>query len=241
MDLYYFWNDAQKLLLEDYFLPSLQKTQKKIHPIGIEFETKSKNSDFGTLEFRNLMLEKTKHLIELTHTKKEAFLVSDIDIQFFDDISPELNEAIDKNVDITFQKELQTTGINTGFMLIQPTERTCNFWLKITTALTVYPKDQFINEQYFANQFIGDITHNTFDKKIWCWSQGGLYWHSPETKNIKLHHANCTKTMQDKIYQLNFVKKLIRSTTASKKIPHYRLRCGKNRPGSTLSGSKPGL
>lgn len=136
--------------------------------------------------------------------ENEFFVVSDIDIQFFDSIYDTIIEYMNKNNDIIFQKENSGGDtINTGFMLIKNTKQTKEFWINILNDLKSSDENFFINEQALANLKLDQILSDTFNGTIWNWSQGSL------NSKIILHHANCVATTQDKILQLEHVKSYI--------------------------------
>lgn len=206
MKILIFWNEHQKKLLNQYFLPTFYKFNKNdFELVLIEFETKTTNSIFGTIDFRKLMFEKVEKLINFMGNLKsdEFFIVSDIDIQFFGQIKSEIDDNVKLDYDIVFQKEQKNEGINTGFMLIKNNKNVISFWKKILLDLKNHPSGVFINEQKLANDYKDDLKWNVFDDKIWNWSQGGL------KKNILLHHANCVITIEDKEKQMEFVKNFI--------------------------------
>jgi hypothetical protein len=195
IELYYFWNNHQKVLLDKYFLPSFySKHGDEFKLTGIELESTVKEYDFRTPGFRTLMAEKTK-------TDQDFLVISDIDIYFFENIFEEIYKNITLNLDIVFQHEHETLNnkpiVNTGFMLLKGTEKTKRFWQKILEQFENWANpDDFINEQLFANWFLEDINFGLFDKKIWCYSHGRF------NKNAILHHANVATNVSDKILQL---------------------------------------
>jgi len=204
IELYYFWNNHQKALLDEYFLPSfISKHGDEFRLIGIQLESAVKEYDFRTPGFRTLMAEKTKRIVNILKTKtdQDFLVISDIDIYFFENIFEEIYKNITLNLDIVFQHEHETLNnkpvVNTGFMLLQGTEKTKRFWQKILEQFENWANpDDFINEQLFANWFLEDINFGLFDQKIWCYSHGRF------NKNAILHHANVATNISDKILQL---------------------------------------
>jgi|LauGreDrversion4_2_1035121.scaffolds.fasta_scaffold01389_14 hypothetical protein len=204
IEIYYFWNNHQKILLDEYFLPSFTSNHKnEFKLIGVQLESSVKEYDFRTPGFRTLMAEKTRKIVDLLKTKKDNdfIIISDIDIYFFENIFEEINKNINLNLDAIFQHEHETFNnkpiVNTGFMLLKGTQKTKDFWNKILNQFESWNNpDDFINEQLFANWFLEDLNFGLFDQKIWCYSHGGF------NKNCILHHANVATNLSDKIAQL---------------------------------------
>jgi len=205
--LYYFWTKNQEELLNNYFLPTfLNHNKENFDLVGEEFSNDYDISHFGSVGFKKLIIQKVKAIINILDNslENEFFVVSDIDIQFFDSIYNTIIEYMNKNKDIIFQKEnYGSDAINTGFMLIKNTKQTKEFWIDILNDLKSSDENFFINEQALANLKLDQISSDTFNGTIWNWSQGLL------NSKIILHHANCVATTQDKILQLEHVKKYI--------------------------------
>jgi hypothetical protein len=205
--LYYFWNKNQEELLTKYFLPTFLKYNKEnFELVGEEFSNENNVSHFGSIAFKKLIIQKVKAIINILDNslENEFFVVSDIDIQFFDSIYDTIIEYMNKNNDIIFQKENSGGDtVNTGFMLIKNTKQTKEFWINILDDLKSSDENFFINEQALANLKLDQISSDTFNGTIWNWSQGLL------NSKIILHHANCVATTQDKILQLEHVKNFI--------------------------------
>lgn len=205
-NLYYFYNSHHQILVDDYFLPSFKKYNKKgINLIGVNFEKSINKSLFGTESFKQLGQERVHKIINLikNEEKDKQFVISDVDIQFFADVYETINEIANKQYDVVFQKENRNEGVNFGFILITSNENSLNYWEKILSVLNEPTTDVRIFDQSVGNKNLNMINYTTFDDTIWNWSQGSL------KKHIKLHHANCVSPVEDKIKQLDLVKKFI--------------------------------
>lgn len=206
--LYYFWNLNQKELLENYFLPTFKQfNDNEFELIGEEFNNDHEISSFGTVGFKKVIIKKVRSVLNILNNgaQDEFFIVSDIDIQFFNSIHETILDAIKLDKDIVFQKEhSHGDEINTGFMLIKTTDTTKQFWSNILEVLETSNEGFFINEQAIANMRLNEINSGVFDNTIWNWSQGSLH------NKIRLHHANCTASTNDKIEQLENVKDYIK-------------------------------
>lgn len=205
-NLYYFFNNHHKVLVDDYFLPSFHKHNKVgINLIGVNLSENTSISYFGTNAFKNLMIERVSKILNLIETdeKGKKFIVSDSDIQFFSDIYPTILNVSNENYDIVFQKETKTEGVNFGFTLISSNQNSFDFFKRILDVLTNPSTDSTMNDQTIGNKFLDIINYSTFDESFWNWSQQFL------KKDIKLHHANCVTILDEKISQLNFVKDFV--------------------------------
>ena len=189
----YFWNDNQ-ILLKKLFEKSILHCIPDIELIPIEFKYKVTNSDFGTIDFRNLMLEKTKVIKEYIYSNiknNSEILISDIDIIVYNDFTHLLR--LD-NIDILFQKERQNGGINTGFIYLRCSQKTYELWNEVEYQLINYDPSKFINEQKIINDKINNynLIYKLFDDRIWAFSNKN------KPDNILLHHANCTAPTNNK-------------------------------------------
>jgi hypothetical protein len=185
---YYFW-DKNLLSMKNTFELTLNRFTDNIKTVPVEFEYNSKSSNFGTLDFRNLMLEKTtkvRDIIKEGMAEEEEILISDIDIVIYGNFESELSLG-DK--DILFQKETREGGVNTGFIFLKCNESTLSLWEDTISEITNFDKASFINEQAAINKLLANregLKWGVFDDSIWAISN------SPMPENILLHHANCT-------------------------------------------------
>ena len=90
------------MLLNDFFIPSLRNTDLELVARQIE----PVHSDiFGSKSWSQTMLKKVNFIIEVIQENLgHIFVVSDIDIQFFRDISQNLISHL-KDRDIVFQAD----------------------------------------------------------------------------------------------------------------------------------------
>ena len=128
----------------------------------------------------------------------EIIIVSDIDIIFYKPVMDCVKVSME-NHEICFQKEFKYYGLNIGFISILCNENTLEFWEKIHDVVSTTNRW----DQEIVNDFIFNDKHkikwNLFPSSIWNWSQGEL------NKDIKLHHANCASSKDEKFEQMKFV------------------------------------
>lgn len=194
---YYFYDDNQAML-KDTFEMSISHAMPNVELRPIKFNYKSKSSNFGTLDFRNLMLEKVSRVKELIQSHIDSgdnILISDIDIIVYDDFTHLLK--LDDNSDILFQKEHRNGGndtINTGFIYLKCSPKTLQLWTEVEQRMKAHSEGEFINEQKLINDIISQHTlqWGLFDDSIWAYSN------SPKPNTILLHHANVTAPSQNK-------------------------------------------
>lgn len=212
--VYYFWNTNQEELLKDYFIPTFLKYNDKDFILeGVRFNEGYGHTDYGTYGYKQLIVERVEKLIQILKSNRmdEFFIMSDIDIQFFGSIKDIIDQTIKFDLDMVFQSETpKDTIVNCGFMLIKTTEETIRFWEDILNKLLTYPKTLFIHDQNVANNILKEdpniIKWGRFDSRIWAWSYGNI------TKNILLHHANCSSGLEDKKKQLIHVRSYMFNT-----------------------------
>ncbi len=205
MKFFYLWNDHHKELAGRFFLPTfLEHNAEKFALEGVKLSEPDESVSFGTRQFQKMTAEKAKAIADIAKKEKSPFVVSDCDIQFFGPISGDINEADKLEVDVVFQKESDIHGVNTGFMLIRPSEKVSSFWDSVVSELCDANEEK-INDQHVVNRKLGrsGLSHGLFGPSIWAYSQGNLGRH------VLLHHANCTMGLEAKIRQFNRVRRSI--------------------------------
>lgn len=206
--MYYFWNDAHQIFLDEYFMPTFNKHHNpdEINLIGKKINSVTENCLFGTFEYKQLLTERIGYLIDLIEgvEKGKFFIFCDVDVQFFGSIKPAISLMMKGDFDIVFQKEdKRAKNVNFGVMLIQANDSSLNFYKEIYKRLTSPTCPVGSNDQLEGNQLLHMIDYSTFDKTIWNWSQGEL------NKEVILHHANCVSNIKKKIEQLEEVKRFV--------------------------------
>lgn len=191
---YYFF-DKNQLVFKECFEQTMQFSMPNIELCPIEFIYKSDTSNFGTMHFRNLMLEKVtrvKDIIQSHIETNQTILISDIDIIIYKNFEHLL--TLEDELDIKFQKESGRGDINTGFILLKCNYKTLKFWDDIEKGMNSVATDTFINEQAVVNNIIStsDIRWSLFPDSIWAYSNTAI----PQT--IHLHHANNTAVRNNK-------------------------------------------
>lgn len=203
MRLYYFWNDSHRVLVDDFFLPTLKEHNGHLAVFAVRLpESSTGVVRFGTEEFQRMMVRKAELVSDLISDNDDPFIVSDVDIQFFGSIQPELDLALSAEKDVVFQME--PGGVNTGFMLIRPSKKVLVFWREIAKVLK-NTSNRLLNEQALVNQKLRMIEYETFGTRIWSWYMGNM------KKDILLHHANCAGNAADKMEQMNKVRRTLQT------------------------------
>ena len=203
MRLYYFWNDSHRILVDEFFLPTLREHNGHLAVFAMRLPDSSTGVvRFGTREFQQMMIKKAELISDLISDNDEPFIVSDVDIQFFGSIQPELDLALSAEKDVVFQ--IEPGGVNTGFMLIRPSKRVLGFWREVAKVLR-NTSNQFLNEQELVNQKLRMIDYGRFGPRIWSWYMGRM------KSDILLHHANCASDAAEKVEQMNKVRRTLRA------------------------------
>lgn len=204
MRLHYLFNEHHRPLLDGFFLSTLKATNHGIEDIGVRIPEPEGAIRFGTERFKMMTTEKAKAVLCLIRREVEPFIVSDVDIQFFGPIRGEISDALSRGKDVMFQKESDIHGVNTGFMLIRPNERTAGFWESVVSKIASDPNER-INDQHATNRLLGRglIDYGVFGPRMWTYSQGN------PRKDMLLHHANCTMDLEAKIRQLKRIRRFM--------------------------------
>jgi hypothetical protein len=207
---YYFWN-KQFVSLKKVFELTMEYFTSNIQMIPVELKFQAKTSDFLTLDFKNIILEKTKkvkNIIESNLLTEKEILISDVDIVIYNNFEHllQLNEY-----DIIFQKENKKFVSNTGFIFLKCNKKVLSLWEKIIEIIEKTNPNAFTTEQRAIKQLLledssQEIKYKHFEDSIWAYSN------PPQPSTILLHHANVTlPTEQKSSYELKVeqIKKII--------------------------------
>ena len=155
LKVYAIYTDSHSNLFNEFFLPSLKKTDLELHA--------KKVTQYGTGEFMSngwleSMLLKTLMVIDaIEENFGQAFVFSDVDIIFFKNVSIDLLSRL-KNKDIIFQSNSSSKfEVNCGFFVCYANIRTLKLWqecekkLRMNISLGIR-----VNEQDIINEMIID-------------------------------------------------------------------------------------
>lgn len=227
MKLYTFYTDSHAEYLCKYFLPSIKDN------FELTIYKKPQLSDSGVYMeggWIDTMLYKVDTIIsgirENIH-QHAIFIHSDIDIQFFGPIEPDILATIE-NYDIAFQKGARS--INNGFFACVANEKTLQFWLDVKAYII---KNQ-VHDERASKALLGlpldfydddNVAFRNFSNKYdldWCYLPiekfvGGQYIVesfesqklTPPPATILMHHATSTLGYENKIRQLEYVRNFV--------------------------------
>ena len=211
MKLYTFYNKRFEKLKER-FLATI-KDDYEIKCVYLDFDSPGKR-DIRTLIIKSQFIHNA-----IKENMGHVIIFSDIDIQFFLPTRGIVEKYI-KNNDMVFQCEYAPIiqGVNTGFMALRCNENVLNFWksvVKIMRETRMPPKDQTIVRFLlgFYPNYPGllpdailerSIKWTVFPRSVWvCTSYKAIPPH------IILHHAAYSRYQDEKLAQMEEVKKMI--------------------------------
>lgn len=235
MKIFYTYTNNFKELLNN-FLQSIRDTDLEYFPVNFDYiydiEEQKKIQRIVQPGGGSQGCKARKNLIDyaLMNTQNnEYFIVSDIDIIFYQPIIPYIEALTNSSncSDIFFQKETdillenyQTTDVNIGFMIMKNIPSVKSFWDSIyqnvfNNNLWEQPAtNEFIKNNYITsvesfipkNDILPSISILSTD--FFCMSHIGcnLSDESLLPRNIILHHATCVLTIEEKLNQFNAIK-----------------------------------
>lgn len=229
MKLYYFFtNETDTIKLKNLFEVSV--------PTGIELRPQlindisfcKKDHGGGYLGWINKYQTIMKGFEETL--ENEYFIFSDIDIVFYKSFLSDISNITKNQEDILFQMETTSHDVNIGFMIIKNTEKSKLFW---RTAFDIIEKIKYEDKnrcqkikhrrgdgsgQFVINDMIyGEnpiIKWSRLPPSFWSRSIGLQHLN----KDIYVHHANCTYSIEQKINQIADVGARIGNATAIQSI-----------------------
>jgi hypothetical protein len=170
------------------------------------------NTDDGSFlspEWQKAMCAKIRHALEFCGSAEEGtlFLVSDVDIQFFPSFDvckfPGYFDSL--GCDLAFQKERLRLGdaeVNCGFYAARNTDVVRQL---LNSSLRKIENEAVKNEQVVINGLMESmgIPFAFLDQRFYARTHG-----FPPPRDLWMHHANWTTTIDQKIRQLDRVRRV---------------------------------
>lgn len=206
MKVYTFFSDSHKVFIET-FVNSFPFED------GFDLEIRYFPQECPTAKYRTDGWKKTmKRKIEyIIHSLKETqmnefFIHADIDIQFFQKIKDDIQRIMEESKkDILFQNDF--VALCMGFFICKKNTRTLNFFNKVLREL-----DNYIDDQVAVNDLIknSDVQYGTLPEEYYTIGPRFGTWNGNTNisipKGLKMHHANWTEGIENKIKLLELIK-----------------------------------
>jgi hypothetical protein len=145
----------------------------------------------------------------------ETIALLDIDIQFFGPCESTFLGALTDS-DIAFQAETETArnnpekaDLNSGVTVVRCNERTLALYEQACELdLISLQGDQQALADLINRKTVPGLRYSILPYTVWAWSH--TFFNVGPTKDMVLHHANCTTnpetTLADKLYQMDVVR-----------------------------------
>ena len=130
----------------------------------------------------------------------EVFVMSDIDIVFYQPVIPTINKCINDHSLCLQRESVDRGGVNIGFMAIRCDEPSRQFWTAVRDEIILTERW----DQETVNRLLNlgfPIKWTTFPVNVWNYTQRKIL-----PRDMILHHANAAKTQQDKMDQFRKVR-----------------------------------
>ena len=215
MNVHVFVNAGQRILLDEFFRPSLKDNWNLIEHESALPEAQNYDTD----SYWQIILQKVRLLVEEVFAKErgnELSIVSDIDIQFFQSCDALVRESM-QGKDIVFQSELgtQLPLINAGFYCFRPDcAAVQSYWSWVLEEMERRKsQNMFFGEQHIMNETLSSsgLRWGQFPDTLATISNRNFYFWGQDIRKIRLHHATCTlpngqkSSLERKIEQLRDV------------------------------------
>ncbi len=219
MKLYAIYTPSHAILKDNYFLPSLQDDfDLIIEPV----EQTCESATFMSSGWTKTTIKKVDLIIRaIKENWGEIFIFSDVDIQFFSPIHDLILSHMTEN-DLIMQKNCPSGVLCTGFFACKGNEKTLQLWQDVKK---IMKKKSSQSDQITFNQCIKRNSKKNPYGITWSYlpdiffgagtliAYPGYSWHPgkklPIPQDIVMHHANWTKGIDNKIAQLEYVKKAV--------------------------------
>jgi len=212
LKIYTFYSDSHEVLLEKYFLPSFEKTNKDIELKIKKINQKCKSGDYMSSGWYEAMINKVDYILEsIEETWGGLFVHSDCDVQFFKPIKDDLVSQLG---DKDFAAQDDGGEMCCGFFICKSNDRTKKLFENVKKEM-----NEKFNDQQATNKIINKYaSHKFLDYKYYSiyrktnkkqWNKEMNINYSEIPKEIIAYHANWTVGLKNKIELMNILKKEI--------------------------------
>jgi hypothetical protein len=196
------------MLYRRYFQPTLPGG---LRLLPMQLADNQSDGAYMSKEWQEANCAKVRHAVAFCRQAPEGepFIVSDVDVQFFPafDTAQFLGYIDSLGCELVFQRERFREG---------DSEANCGFYTGRNTAavrrllessLNNLERGDVKNEQNAVNRMLREqgIPYATLDRRFYARTHG-----FPPPKDIWMHHASWTSTIQQKICQLDRVRRVVR-------------------------------
>jgi len=214
--LYTFYTPSHEKLFFQWFLPSLQDDFELIVK---KYPQECPSGSFWKKGWGKTMLRKVNLILRgIKENWGNFFIYSDIDIQFFRPMQELIIKAI-KDKDIVFQLNFPSGEVCAGFFVCKGNTRTQVLWENIKKIMieTKHPSDQKALNSIIRSPNYEGVTWGYLPVEFFgagtLTGVSGTRWHPGDflqvPDNIVLHHATCTRGVENKVKQLQDVRKIV--------------------------------
>jgi hypothetical protein len=175
-------------------------------------------SGFKTELWYHCVMNKIKHLIRVlsqSNINNRYFIFTDCDIRFFSKNVDQWNSletflCSSFTKDIFFMREGDSSDVNTGFFIIKNNDRLPNmisFFTRVVEIMsTSTKKDMEFGDQTIINRMKQELEYECIPNDYVAFGK-----HIYNVDHVLFHHAVCCYTIQQKLVQMEEVKKNIDS------------------------------
>lgn len=210
--IYAFYTPSHRILVDDWFLPSIRTVD--FDPILECHDQECETAKYMQKGWMDTMYHKVDVIIRGIEENLGSFFIhSDVDVQFFDLKKNDLIEYM-KNYDLVIQRNDPKGEGCAGFFVMRANERTLRLWQEAKKYMRKTGQhDQNALNHLLKENKLGISWRLLPDEYFGGGTLTGRNWNPGRElkvpKNIKLHHANWTMGIENKIAQLIYVRKQV--------------------------------
>jgi len=217
--IYVVYSKSHTTLFRNWFKPTLQDENYKI--IEIRMEQFCPSGSFMRKGWLKAMQWKVREIADISRKSEgEVFIVSDVDIQFFDKTWDVINQMMREN-DFLAQRDSYKGQVCAGFVVCRGGEQTAALWDAVARHMvkTGVHDQRALNHvlmrtelgkslrwSFLPNTFMGAGTNRKEGMHLWLPGQDIAI-----TPGILMHHANCTTGIENKVRQLQYVRAAVKT------------------------------
>ncbi|MBD3246675.1 MAG: hypothetical protein GF333_06640 [Candidatus Omnitrophica bacterium] len=234
MRVYSFYTPTHKVLVDEWFLPSVKDDFEVVLE---QYGQECASGEFMDQGWNECMVRKVDLIIRgVAENPEKLFIHSDVDIQFFRPVKDILLRLM-KNKDMLIQRESPWGTVCPGFVIMRGNEKNGSLWEEVRLRLVedkegkndqdilneILCKNNLLRSRIYRKLKVKDKTRypNAFGLR---WGYLPMSFFSPGAgtgrrwipgsafdipEDIALHHANWTVGVQNKISQLRYVKEKV--------------------------------
>jgi hypothetical protein len=205
MKTYTFYSETHKVFLP--WFNTIKEVEPDVDVEYLEVTQTCPSGEFAEEGWNKTMADKVEYVLSAFDHPDEYFIYSDLDVQFFQPITPLAQKVLAKH-DIVFQND--SNGVRcAGFFYCRKTESTKKLFQKTLEIIGKHRDDQPAIHEILTNELV-DVKTAFLPPQFFTFGAFYQHWNGqqvfPLPKGIVVHHANWVIGIDNKLKLLQAVR-----------------------------------